>query len=116
MESERYWQVWKKEIHGHTMLTIIKKIRADILESQNKSSDRYLALRTKFMGEILNQVQEKYENIPMSDLVIKTLDSIDNNLSTYHNATKYGNLNVVYQDRYNRLINNELWPALIKIR
>lgn len=113
--QKRYWQVWKKrDPWTYDADHYQKKIRADILESQNKSSDRYLALRTKFMGEILNQVQEKYENIPMSDLVIKTLDSIDNNLSTYHNATKYGNLNVVYQDRYNRLINNELWPALIK--
>jgi len=113
--QKRYWQVWKKrDPWTYDADHYQKKIRADILESQNKSSDRYLALRTKFMGEILNQVQEKYENIPMSDLVIKTLDSIDNNLSTYHNATKYGNLNVVYQDRYNRLINNELWPVLIK--
>ena len=55
--QDRYWKVWKKrdpwtfEADEHQ-----KKIRADILESHNKGSERYLALRTKILGKQLANV------------------------------------------------------------
>ncbi len=113
--QERYWKVWKN-LDPWTFETddYQKKIRADILEGQNKASERYLSLRTKYLGSILTQIEEAYPGIPMSDNVIKTLDSISTNRTTWRNATSSGRLDIVYQDRYHRLINSNTWPFVIQ--
>jgi len=112
--QDRYWKVWKKrdpwtfEADEHQ-----KKIRADILESHNKGSERYLALRTKILGKQLADVDEKFSGLPMSDNVIKSLDSISNNQTSWRNATNRRNLDIVYQDKYHRLINSDIWSNFI---
>lgn len=112
--QDRYWKVWKKrdpwtfEADEHQ-----KKIRADILESHNKGSERYLALRTKILGKQLADVDEKFPGLPLSDNVIKSLDSISNNQTSWRNATNIGNLDIVYQDKYHRLINSDIWANFI---
>lgn len=112
--QDRYWKVWKKrdpwtfEADDHQ-----KKIRADILESHNKGSERYLALRTKILGKQLANVDEKFPGLPLSDNVIKSLDSISNNQTSWRNATNRGNLDIVYQDKYHRLINSDIWSNFI---
>jgi penicillin-binding protein 1A len=112
--QDRYWKVWKKrdpwtfEADDHQ-----KKIRADILESHNKGSERYLALRTKILGKQLADVDEKFPGLPLSDNVIKSLDSISNNQTSWRNATNRGNLDIVYQDKYHRLINSDIWSNFI---
>lgn len=112
--QDRYWKVWKKrdpwtfEADEHQ-----KKIRADILESHNKGSERYLALRTKILGKQLADVDEKFPGLPLSDNVIKSLDSISNNQTSWRNATNRGNLDIVYQDKYHRLINSDIWSNFI---
>lgn len=112
--QDRYWKVWKKrdpwtfEADEHQ-----KKIRADILESHNKGSERYLALRTKILGKQLADVDEKFPGLPLSDNVIKSLDSISNNQTSWRNATNRRNLDIVYQDKYHRLINSDIWSNFI---
>lgn len=112
--QDRYWKVWKKrdpwtfEADEHQ-----KKIRADILESHNKGSERYLALRTKILGKQLADVDEKFPGLPLSDNVIKSLDSISNNQTSWRNASNRGNLDIVYQDKYHRLINSDIWSNFI---
>jgi len=112
--QDRYWKVWKNrnpwtfEADDNQ-----KKIRADILESQNKGSERYLALRTRFMGNLLAVVDEKFPGLPLSDNVIRSLDSISNNQTSWRNATNRGNLDIVYQDKYHRLINSDIWSNFI---
>ncbi len=62
--QDRYWRVWKKrdpwtfDADDHQ-----KRIRADILESQNKGSERYLTLRTRILGDVLTQVEEIFSRI-----------------------------------------------------
>ncbi len=113
--QDRYWRVWKKrdpwtfDADDHQ-----KRIRADILESQNKGSERYLTLRTRILGDVLTQVEENFPGLPMSDNVIKSLDSIRNNRTTWRNATTFGNLDIVYQDKYHRLVNSEIWSEFVK--
>jgi len=112
--QDRYWKVWKNrnpwtfEADDNQ-----KKIRADILESQNKGSERYLALRTRFLGNLLAVVDEKFPGLPLSDNVIRSLDSISNNQTSWRNATNRGNLDIVYQDKYHRLINSDIWSNFI---
>ncbi len=89
-----------------------KKLRAAIFESQCKGSDRYLAMREKAIGTPLKDINEKYHNLPMSDHVIKILDSIQQNLITWNQATTKASIGVEYQSQYHRLINDPLWPKV----
>ncbi len=108
--QERYRRVWKnRDPWTYDADGYQKKLRSDILDNQTKASDRYLSLRDKIMGNILTQVEEKYSGIAMSDNVIKVLDSIKVNNTTWRNATNAGILNIVHQDKYHRLIYSDLW-------
>ncbi len=112
--QERFWRVWKsKDPWTYETDDYQKKLRADILESQCKGSERYLSMRNKYLGKALVDVEEKYPGLPLSDNVIKILDSIQQNLTTWHNATQNAKLDIVYQDRYHRLINNEIWLDIV---
>ena len=112
--QERFWRVWKsKDPWTYETDDYQKKLRADILESQCKGSERYLSMRNKYLGKALVNVEEKYPGLPLSDNVIKILDSIQQNLTTWHNATQNAKLDIVYQDRYHRLINNEIWLDIV---
>jgi penicillin-binding protein 1A len=114
LNQERFWKVWKsKDPWTYEADDYQKKLREEILESQCKGSERYLSLRNRYLGEGLSSIEEKYPGIPMSDNVIKVLDSIHQNLTTWHNATKNAKLEIVYQDKYHRLINNDIWPDFI---
>jgi penicillin-binding protein 1A len=112
--QERFWRVWKnKDPWTFEADDYYKRIRAEILNSQVKSSERYLALRNKVLGKALEEIDEKYPGLPMSDNAIKALDSINNNLLTWRVAAASGTLDVVYQDKYHRLINSEEWKSFM---
>lgn len=112
--QERYDRVWKdKDPWTWETDDYQKKLRASVLLSQCKGSERYLSLRNKSLGRILGQIDERYPGIPMSDNVIKTLDSISLNKTSFHKAVESGRLDVVYQGEYNRIINDSLWMPLI---
>ena len=111
--QQRYFKVWKNR-DPWTFETddIQKALRADILDSQTKDSDRYLALREKIMGTILQQLDEKFPNVPFSDNVIKTLIQIKNNTISWNQATTDAKIDAVYSDAYHRLVNDEKWENL----
>ncbi len=113
--QERYWKAWKnKDPWTFDTDEAQKKLRKSILESQCKGSDRYLSLRTKFLGTSLASIDETYPGLPMSDNVIKTIDSISLQLTTWREATAQEKVALSDQDRYQRLMHNEMWPDLIK--
>ena len=90
-----------------------KKLRASILESQCKSSDRYLMLRNRMLGKILKSVDDTYQGLPLSDNIIKVLDSIQLNKKTWNQATQASRIDVTRQGDYHRLINDPLWQDLV---
>ncbi len=111
--QQRFDRVWKnRDPWTFEADDYQKKLRAAIFESQCKGSDRYLAMREKAIGITLKDIDEKYHNLPMSDNVIKVLDSIQQNLVTWNAATARASIDVVYQSQYHRLINDPLWPKL----
>ncbi|MBK9734294.1 MAG: transglycosylase domain-containing protein [Saprospiraceae bacterium] len=111
--QQRYFKVWKNR-DPWTFETddAQKALRADILDSQTKDSERYLALREKIMGTILQHLDEKFPNVPFSDNVIKTLIQISNNAISWNQAKQDEKLDVVYSDAYHRIINDEKWEKL----
>ncbi len=112
--QDRFNAVWKN-MDPWTFETdeFQKKLRASILESQCKSSDRYLALRNKILGSVLTSIDNKYPGLPLSDNVIKTIDSIQQNLKTWHQATEAKKIDISRQDDYHRLVNEDLWTTVI---
>ncbi len=113
--QERFWKVWKnKDPWTFETDDYQKKLRASILEGQCKSSDRYLALRNKYLGDILKEVESKFAGLPFSDNVIKALDSIRNNQISWHQATEREHIEVAYTDKYQRLSASDMWPGIIK--
>ncbi|MCZ2100865.1 MAG: transglycosylase domain-containing protein [Chitinophagales bacterium] len=111
--QDRFNRIWKNmDPWTYDADNYQKKLRASILESQCKSSDRYLALRDKMLGATLNSIASKYSGIPMSDNIIKTLDSIYTNHKTWHQATEAKKLDVSKQGEYHRLLNDDLWVSL----
>ncbi|MBK7808548.1 MAG: hypothetical protein IPJ51_20010 [Saprospiraceae bacterium] len=111
--QDRYWKVWKKETLGPLKrMTIKKKSGLTYWKATTRDQKDIFALRTKILGKQLANVDEKFPGLPLSDNVIKSLDSISNNQTSWRNATNRGNLDIVYQDKYHRLINSDIWSNL----
>ncbi|MBC7884984.1 MAG: transglycosylase domain-containing protein [Saprospiraceae bacterium] len=114
--QKRFFRVWKnRDPWTYEADPIQKEIRADMLEGQNKSADRYLSLRQRLLTSNLSVVEEKYPGLPMSDNVIKTLIAISKNATSWHQATSNEKIDISYQDRYQRLISSDLWPSFVKV-
>ncbi len=112
--QKKYFRVWKNmDPWTFEADDVQKQLRADILEGQNKGSERYLKLREKMIASHLGEVEQKYAGLPMSDNVIKTLIAISQNKTSWREATNAGKIDISNQDRYHRLLNSDLWQPLV---
>ncbi len=112
--QNKYFRVWKnKDPWKFEADDFQKQLRADILEGQNKGSERYLKLREKMLSENLSNVEQKYAGLPMSDNVIKTLVAIYQNKTSWREATNAEKIDIKNQDRYHRLLNSDVWKPLV---
>ena len=112
--QKKYFRVWKNmDPWTFDADDAQKQLRADILEGQNKGSERYLKLREKMIASHLGEVEQKYAGLPMSDNVIKTLIAISQNKTSWREATNAGKIDISNQDRYHRLLNSDLWLPLV---
>lgn len=113
--QEKFWRVWKnRDPWTYESNDYQKKLRADILENQCKSSDRYLTLREKYFKTHTEELTITYPDVPFSDNIIKVLDSIQQNKLSFRNAAEREVLNKDYQSQYHNLINSQLWNNLIE--
>jgi penicillin-binding protein 1A len=112
--QKKYFRIWKNmDPWTFEADDVQKQLRADILEGQNKGSERYLKLREKMIASHLGEVEQKYAGLPMSDNVIKTLIAISQNKTSWREATNAGKIDISNQDRYHRLLNSDLWQPLV---
>lgn len=112
--QKKYFRIWKNmDPWTFEADDAQKQLRADILEGQNKGSERYLKLREKMIASQLGDVEQKYAGLPMSDNVIKTLIAISQNKTSWREATNASKIDISNQDRYHRLLNSELWQPLV---
>lgn len=112
--QKKYFRIWKNmDPWTFEADDAQKQLRADILEGQNKGSERYLKLREKMIASQLGDVEQKYAGLPMSDNVIKTLIAISQNKTSWREATNAGKIDISNQDRYHRLLNSDLWQPLV---
>ncbi|HLO55573.1 MAG TPA: transglycosylase domain-containing protein [Saprospiraceae bacterium] len=112
--QKKYFRIWKNmDPWTFEADDAQKQLRADILEGQNKGSERYLKLREKMIASQLGDVEQKYAGLPMSDNVIKTLITISQNKTSWREATNAGKIDISNQDRYHRLLNSDIWQPLV---
>lgn len=112
--QKKYFRIWKNmDPWTFEADDAQKQLRADILEGQNKGSERYLKLREKMIASHLGDVEQKYAGLPMSDNVIKTLIAISQNKTSWREATNASKIDISNQDRYHRLLNSDLWQPLV---
>ncbi len=112
--QDRYWRLWKnKDPWTYETNDYQKKLRANILEAQCKSSDRYQNLRKKYFNESAHQITQKFPSLPMVDELIPILDSIVQNKLSFRQATQRGVFESQYQDQYHKLINSEDWRNIV---
>jgi penicillin-binding protein 1A len=111
--QERYWNVWKnKDPWTYEADDFQKRLRASILESQAKNSDRYLSMRNRHLGKLLADVDENFPGLPMSDHVIKALDSMQSNSGGLTTTSFFKSEDPTSQGRYRNLLSGDLWPEL----
>lgn len=111
--QERFDRVWKnRDPWTYDADDVQKKIRKGILERRIKASDRYLRLRDRTIGETIAKVREKYDDLPLSDNVIKALIRIDKGSSSLDKEKKEGNLENQYIDDYKSLLKMKGWSSL----
>lgn len=114
--QKRLWKTWDNK-DPWTYQADEKQLntRKQALVAQCKASDRYLNLRTKHLGKLINEAAVKYGNIPLSDNIVQLLDSIKNERTSWRKGIQSGIIIEENVSAYHHLINNkELWNSIIK--
>lgn len=111
--QQKFWRVWKNmdpwtyEANGYQ-----KKLRADILESQCKSSDRYQKLRDKHLNPLIEDIQDIYPGLILTDRIIMSLDSVKQKKLAFSRLKQRGVVNKDLSDFYQNLLEEPVWNEI----
>ncbi|MEM9548517.1 MAG: transglycosylase domain-containing protein [Bacteroidota bacterium] len=111
--QERLWRVWK----GRNPWTYgadanQRKIRAKVFEKRVRASERYQALRTKYLAEAISEIRKNNTSIPLNDSAIEALGRIEEKKSSWNKEITDGEIKSQYEEDYKRLIYSEDWNVL----
>ena len=113
--QNRYNRAWKgKDPWTYEADDYQKVLRQSIFESQLKASERYLALREKYLGEIISLCQNKFGPIPLNDNVIKSLMNIHSLTATWTKEIGEGRIDGNHHAAYQKLLESEISGSLIQ--
>ncbi|MCE2789161.1 MAG: transglycosylase domain-containing protein [Saprospiraceae bacterium] len=111
--QKRYWQVWKNmDPWTYDADDSQKTIRADMLSSQVKSSDRYLSLRNRYLSETESDIRDEIGAIPLSDQVIEVLAAVADGKISLATAGTQKKIQTRYTDEYTSLLGSDRWNHL----
>ena len=111
--QDRFWRVWRnRDPWTYDADKFQRDIRAEVFEKRVKSSDRYLDLRSQFLGEEISQIRTKYPEVPLNDNSIKALRSIEDKKSSWSKEIADGNLKTEYENVYKKLLKTDNWKNL----
>ncbi len=112
--QEKYWTVWKNSdpwTYEADSLQLI--IRKNVLNRKLKETERYVALHNSYLGEIKNKAQKKYNNISLSENVIKTLIDIEKRRRSWSGSEAEGKIKKGSRKSYEKLMNDsDLWSEI----
>jgi penicillin-binding protein 1A len=108
--QEKFWRVWKNmDPWTYDANDYQKKLRADILDSQCKSSDRYLKLRDKHLNPIIEDIQETYPELALTDRIIASLDSVSQKKLSFAHLKESGVIHSEKAKSYQTLLEDPVW-------
>ena len=106
--QDRYWHVWqRRDPWTYDADSEQRKIRLATLDRKVKESDRYLALHNQYLGALKAEAQQNYNNIPLSENVIKVLIDISNKKIGWNNVESNNLLNIDKIDDYKNLMDGK---------
>jgi len=111
--QKRFDRVWKnRDPWTYEADDIQKKTRADILESKNKNSERYLNLRNKYLNEPLAECKTLFPEMELSDNVIKYLVESEKSKKSIHNNDLFSKFTKDQKNNYQDFLKLKAWENL----
>ncbi|MFZ1705747.1 MAG: transglycosylase domain-containing protein [Saprospiraceae bacterium] len=111
--QERFFRTWKnRDPWTYEADPLQKKLRLNVLEGKNKSSDRYLKMRAHFLEDILKKCNQTYPGIQLSDNAIISLDSLSNKVKQISRIQYFQGFSKDKLDQYLQLYSSPLWSDL----
>jgi penicillin-binding protein 1A len=111
--QERYWTHWKnKDPYTYQTDTDQRVYRKKILILQAKASDRYINLQKKFLGPWTEEAEKILKDAPLTDEIISKMQEIASGKITWSHLTQDQTIEIAHQERYQKLIKNELWKKI----
>ncbi len=108
--QKRYDNVWdRKNPWTYEADDIQKKIRKETFIKRMKSSERYANLRRQNLGDAIDNIKNKYPNIPTSDNVFKALIAISKGKSSFRKEIEKGKIKEQFRPEYQKLISSNKW-------
>jgi len=111
--QDRFWRVWKnRDPWTYNADKYQRDIRAEVFEKRVKASERYLALRNKYLGEIIEEIRKKNADMPVNDNAIKALLRIEKKKSSWSKEIKENKIKSNYERDYKSFIKTANWKNL----
>lgn len=111
--QDRFWRVWKnRDPWTYDADRYQRDIRAEVFEKRVKASERYLILRNKYLGDVIESIRENNAEIPLNDNAIKALIRIEDRKSTWSEEITNNNIKEKYERDYKSFIKTENWSKL----
>lgn len=113
--QEKFWRVWKNmDPWTYDANDYQKKLRADILDSQCKSSDRYLKLRDKYLTPILEGIEQDFPELVLTDRMIASLDSVKQKKLSFAHLKDTGVVSKEKARTYQAILEDNVWDDISK--
>lgn len=111
--QKRFDRVWKnRDPWTYEADDIQKKIRADILESKNKNSDRYLSLRNNYLNDALLECKKLFPEMELSDNIIKYLVESEKSRKSIQNNELFSKFTKDQKNNYQNFLKLQAWENL----
>ncbi len=111
--QETYFKRWKnKDPWTHDADDKQKKIRQSNLLRQIRESDRFLKMRSSYVGKISSEISADIENVRLSDRDIFRLFAEDKKPGTIANLVKRKTVRRDQAKVYKKILASKYWPKL----
>ena len=111
--QSRYWETWKnKDPWTYEADSIQKIIRKKTLNRKLKESERYAGLHNQYLGKAKAEAQKKFNNIKLSENIIKALIDVKRKRKSWSGITAQKIIAKGSRKDYEKLMDDDLWPKL----
>lgn len=113
--QDRYNRVWQgKDVLSYQADARQKKIRESQVIQMMKNSDRYKAIRSKFMSAVMNDISENLDISNLTDTDIFRMFEEDKNPGHLKKISKNEDVSDASVDRCEKVLDSPYWPELKK--